>query len=41
MNYRFSAHSGIETSYIRADYDSTGDIGVISNWLISPTDDFL
>lgn len=32
----FSSHSGSDTSYIAADYQSTGLSGTISNWLISP-----
>lgn len=32
----FSAQSGTETSYIAANFNNTGGIGTISNWLITP-----
>ena len=33
----FVAYNGVGTSYIAADFRSTGSIGTISNWLITPT----
>lgn len=32
----FAAHSGAENSYIAANFENTGDLGTISNWLITP-----
>jgi hypothetical protein len=32
----FPAHAGPETSYIGANYNNTGSVGTISNWLITP-----
>jgi hypothetical protein len=32
----FPSHSGATSSYIAVNFDSTGNIGTISNWLITP-----
>ena len=33
----FASQSGAPTSYIGANYNSTGSVGTISNWLLTPT----
>lgn len=32
----FPAHAGAPTAYIAANYNSTGSVGTISNWLLTP-----
>jgi len=36
----FNAHAGATSAYIGANYNNTGSVGTISNWLISPVFDF-
>lgn len=34
--YAFTAQAGAENSYIAANYNNTGTVGTISNWLLTP-----
>ncbi|MBZ0090483.1 MAG: choice-of-anchor J domain-containing protein, partial [Thermoanaerobaculia bacterium] len=36
----FTSHAGATTAYVAANYNNTGSVGTISNWLISPVIDY-